>query len=72
MDMRAIALTGLMATLAACDGPGPVAEGANNFETAEIDVLPPDESVATPTDELANGVVNAPADANAAAANETP
>jgi hypothetical protein len=41
-------------SLAACSKPGPVADGANSA-AAEIDVLPPDESVATPTNELESG-----------------
>ena len=40
----------------------------NNAAGADIEALPPDESSATPTDELANGVDNVDAsDANAAA-----
>jgi hypothetical protein len=40
--------------LAACSKRDPVAEGAN-AAAAEIDVLPPDESSATPTSELESG-----------------
>ena len=40
--------------LAACGQGGP--EGAaNNAAITEIEALPPDESVETPTDELVNG-----------------
>ena len=41
-------------SLAACSKQDPVADGANNA-AAEIDVLPPDESDATPTNELESG-----------------
>jgi len=41
-------------SLAACSRQDPVADGANNA-AAEIDVLPPDESDATPTNELESG-----------------
>jgi hypothetical protein len=41
-------------SLCACSKRDPVADGANNA-AAEIDVLPPDESVATPTNELESG-----------------
>jgi hypothetical protein len=43
-----------MLTLAACNDSPQQAE-ANNSAVTEIEALPPDESVATPTDELANG-----------------
>jgi hypothetical protein len=44
-------------SLVACSDDSPVADEANNAATtpAEVDVLPPDESVATPTNELENG-----------------
>ncbi|HET6941537.1 MAG TPA: hypothetical protein VFH89_05200 [Sphingomicrobium sp.] len=41
-------------SLAACSKENPVADGANDA-AAEIDVLPPDESDATPTNELESG-----------------
>jgi hypothetical protein len=41
-------------SLAACSKRDPVADEANNV-AAEIDVLPPDESAATPTNELESG-----------------
>ena len=43
--------------LAACSKRDPVADEANNVAAvpSEVDVLPPDESVATPTNELENG-----------------
>jgi hypothetical protein len=43
--------------LCACEKRDPVADQANNAATApaEVDVLPPDESVATPTNELEGG-----------------
>jgi len=45
-----------VATLVACSGQDPVAPEANNIASSEIDVLPPDESAATPTNDLADGV----------------
>jgi hypothetical protein len=45
-----------VATLVACSGQDPVAPEANNIATSEVDVLPPDESDTTPTNDLANGV----------------
>lgn len=47
--------------LASCGGPDPVADEANNAAVAgnvDVDVLPPDESIATPDSELANGAQN--------------
>lgn len=47
--------------LAACGSSDPVADEANNAAVAgnvDVDVLPPDESVATPDGELANGAQN--------------
>ena len=41
-------------SLAACSRQNPVADGANDA-AAEIDVLPPDESDTTPTNELESG-----------------
>ena len=45
-----------VATLVACSGQDPVAPEANNIATSEVDVLPPDESDTTPTNDLAKGV----------------
>src|SRR5918996_4286908 len=56
--MKAIAVTPLIALgLVACADRDPVADGANNIAAApmDVDVLPPDESVVTPTNELENG-----------------
>ena len=44
----------LLLALAACNDAPQQAE-ANNAAATDIEALPPDESVATPTDELANG-----------------
>ena len=44
-----------VATLVACSGQDPVAPEANNISSSEVDVLPPDESDATPSKDLANG-----------------
>ena len=45
-----------VATLVACSGRDVVAPEANNVGSAEVDVLPPDESATTPTNDLANGI----------------
>ena len=52
-----IAILGGVTTLVACSGRDPVADNAVNGAAApaEVDVLPPDESVATPTADLENG-----------------
>ena len=54
-----IAILGGVTTLVACSGRDPVADNAMNGSAApaEVDVLPPDESAATPTTELENGDV---------------
>lgn len=51
-----IAILGGVAALVACSGRDPVADNLNNGAAApaEVDVLPPDESVATPTTDLEN------------------
>jgi hypothetical protein len=50
-----IAILGGVTSLVACSARDPVADGANNAAApAEVDVLPPDESVATPTNDLEN------------------
>ena len=50
-----IAILGGFSALVACSGQDPVADNASNSAAPEVDVLPPDESVATPTNELENG-----------------
>lgn len=57
------------AALAACSERS--ADEANRVANAEvdIDVLPPDESVATPTNDLATGVIDTPPRENAIAPN---
>ena len=45
-----------VATLVACSGRDVVAPEANNISSSEVDVLPPDESATTPSNDLANGV----------------
>lgn len=51
-----IAILGGVAALVACSGRDPVADNLNNSAApAEVDVLPPDESVVTPTNDLENG-----------------
>jgi hypothetical protein len=52
-----IAMLGGIAALVACSGREPVAAEANNTAAApsDVDVLPPDESAATPTNDLENG-----------------
>lgn len=45
-----------VSSLVACSGQDPVADNASNSAApAEVDVLPPDESVTTPTNDLQNG-----------------
>jgi hypothetical protein len=54
--MRTVVLPVIVAlSLVACSKRDLVADEANNASAAEIDVLPPDESVATPTNELESG-----------------
>ena len=53
----AVAFCFAYVALVACEKRDPVADGANAAAApAEVDVLPADESAATPTNELANGV----------------
>jgi hypothetical protein len=61
VTMRTIFCAFLGLALASCGGPDPVANEANNAAVAgnvDVDVLPPDESAATPAGELANGAQN--------------
>lgn len=51
---RPLALLVLGLALAACDR-APSDASTNNAAVMEIEALPPDESVATPTNELVNG-----------------
>ena len=70
--MRTIIWASLGLALASCGGPDPVADEANNAAVAgnvDVDVQPPDESVATPDGELANGAQNVDGTDNAAAGN---
>ena len=57
----------VLPALAACGGPDPVAEEANNFANADIEILPPDESVETSSEDLNDGVTEPTAAENAAA-----
>jgi hypothetical protein len=51
-----LAILGGVTALVACSGSDPVADNLNNAAApAEVDVLPPDESVGTPTNDLENG-----------------
>jgi hypothetical protein len=52
-----LAILGGVTALIACSGRDPVADNLNNAATApvDVDVLPPDESVATTTNDLENG-----------------
>jgi hypothetical protein len=52
-----MAILGGVASLVACSGRDPVADNLGNAAAApvDVDVLPPDESVATPTNDLENG-----------------
>src|SRR5215218_8148614 len=63
-----VVISGLM-SMVACSGRDPVvADEANNLAAAptDVDVLPPDESVATPTNELENGAAEPVNDAASA------
>jgi len=64
--MRAAAsvLAALLAALAGCTD-APRQAQTNNAAITEVEALPPDESVDTPADELANGAAE-PADSNIA------
>ena len=54
--MKNVVLASFLAVgLAACSKQDPVDDSANNAAAAEIDVLPPDESSTTPTNELESG-----------------
>ena len=65
MKPRILALF-VAGALSACDGSDPVDDDANNVGTpAEIEALPPDESAATPSNELANGVQNSAGNSSA-------
>jgi hypothetical protein len=61
---KALMTIALAAALAACGGGGEATEDQNiaiDNATADVDVLPPDESVETPTNALANGTTDDPA-----------
>src|SRR5215210_8614734 len=63
-----VMISGLM-SMVACSGRDPVvADEANNLAAApaDVDVLPPDESVVTPTNELENGAAEPVNDAASA------
>jgi hypothetical protein len=58
-----------LAVLGACSGNGDAQDNrANaieaNSSVVEVDTLPADESSVTPSDQLANGATEAPAEAN--------
>jgi hypothetical protein len=50
----AVSTLALVLALAACDEP-PRQDQADNAAATDVEALPPDESVDTPSDELANG-----------------
>lgn len=50
-----IAVLGGVAALVACSGSDPVADNVANAAAPEVDVLPADESAATPTNQLEEG-----------------
>lgn len=65
--VKALLVVTLAAPLTGCGGgAADVDNRSNNMEingsVVEVDTLPPDESVATPTEDLANGAVDAPQD----------
>ena len=54
-----------LAALGACSGNGDSANAIEaNSSVVEVDTLPADESSATPSDQLANGATEAPAEVN--------
>ena len=55
MRAAASSLALMLLALAACGQDAPREAQADNRAATEIESLPPDESVATPTEELANG-----------------
>jgi hypothetical protein len=60
---KALMTIALAAALAACGGGGEATEDQNiaiDNATADVDVLPPDESVETPTNALVNGTTDDP------------
>lgn len=61
---RAFASLALGLALSACSEAGP-GNTANNAAMTEIEALPPDESAATPTDELVDGAAE-PSNADSA------
>lgn len=67
--IRPLILAAGAAAVAACGGASSndaEADEALSSAPADIETLPPDESVATPTDELANGAVEPPVTNSAA------
>lgn len=67
--MRAVKIFVLVVTagIAACGDQGADSDSnaaARAAAPTEVEALPPDESAATPTDELANGAVEPPAGDN--------
>ncbi len=63
----AILLFGAAIALGACSGQEQAADEANETAVpADIETLPADESVATPSDDLADGTTDVPAEADAA------
>lgn len=66
--MRIALLLCVALAFAACEKRDPVADGANDLAApSDVDVLPADESAATPTDELRNGATEDRGVANATA-----
>jgi hypothetical protein len=67
MSAAARSILFLALALSACS-EAPKDSETNNAAGAEVEALPPDESAATPTDELANGAAepqgNEPANGN--------
>ena len=72
--MKTIGLAFGALVLAACGGSDPLSNEADNLNApTDIDVLPPDETAATPADELANGdQSNSSAEAGNRTATDTP
>ena len=55
-DATRLAAAALLAGLAGCSEAGEESQAANETNVADVDVLPADESVATSSGELVNGV----------------
>ncbi len=67
MTRTAILAAAAALMLCACAGSESAGEANQAAAPADVDVLPPDESVATSSDDLANGAIDNSAEAGAGA-----